>query len=129
MPIDYDPVRWKSSTKDIRRVWTEHISEIVGSTAKGYKYSKYSSICLPVLANGSWVLLVCDMENTCYSRLIFNNQEYKVDKDILNLGKVMKFMALEIGLKFVQPKQIESKSEWASNPQHPKPDLYYSVQK
>jgi hypothetical protein len=126
MPIDYDPAKWRSGTKELRRQWTEYINGIVGSTTKGYKHSKYSSICLPVLANGSWVLLVCDMENRCYSRVVFNNWEYKVDGDILNLGEKMKFMALEIGLKSVAPKQIESKVDWASKAEHPRPDLYFS---
>jgi hypothetical protein len=38
------------------------------------------------------------MENQCYSRVLFNNVKYEVDEDILDLGKKMKFMALEIGL-------------------------------
>ena len=85
----------------MRRRWTEYIEEVMGSKTKGYNHSKYSSICLPVLAYGSWVLLVCDMENQCYSRVLFNNVKYEVDEDILDLGKKMKFMALEIGLKSV----------------------------
>ena len=47
------------------------------------------------------------MENRCYSRVIFNNLDYKVDGDVLTLGEKIKFMALEIGLISVEPKQIE----------------------
>jgi hypothetical protein len=59
----------------------------MGSETRGYNHSKYSSICLPILVYGYWVLLVCDMENQCYSRVLFNNVEYKVDGDVLDLGK------------------------------------------
>ena len=129
MPIDYEPVKWRSGTKEMRRRWTEYIEEVMGSTTKGYNHSKYSSICLPILANGSWVLLICDMENRCYSRVVFNNWEYKVDGDVLNLGEKIKFMALEIGLISVEPKQIESRANWASKEGHPRPDLYFSSNK
>ena len=76
----------------------------MGSETRGYNHSKYSSICLPILVYGYWVLLVCDMENQCYSRVLFNNVEYKVDGDVLDLGKKVKFMALEIGLLSVESK-------------------------
>ena len=87
MPIDYEPAKWRSGFKDLRRVWTEYIEEVMGSKTKGYTHSKYSSICLPILTYGYWVLLVCDMESQCYSRVLFNNVEYKVDGDVLDLGK------------------------------------------
>ena len=129
MPIDYEPAKWRNNFKDFRRVWSEYIEDVIGSETRGYSHSKYSSICLPILANGSWVLLICDMENRCYSRVVFNNWEYKVDGDVLNLGEKIKFMALEIGLISVEPKQIEKSADWPSEEGHPRPDLYFSSNK
>ena len=69
------------------------------------------------------------MEKQCYSRVLFNNVEYKVDGDVLTLGEKIKFMALEIGLISVEPKQIEKNADWASKEGHPRPDLYFSSNK
>ena len=129
MPIDYKPAVWSSGFKDLHRVWAEYIEGVMGSTTKGYNHSRYSSICLPILTHGYWVLLVCDMENRCYSRVIFNNLEYKVDGDVLDLGKKIKFMALEIGLLSVESKQLEKNAYWASRGGHPRPDLDFSSNK
>ena len=61
--------------------------------------------------------------------MVFNNLEYKVDEDVLDLGKKIKFMALEIGLLSVEPKQLEKNADWASREGHPRPDLYFSSNK
>ena len=69
------------------------------------------------------------MENQCYSRVLFNNVKYEVDEELLDLGKKMKSMALEIGLLSKEPKPIEKNADWASRKGHPRPDLYFSTSK
>ena len=127
MPIDFKPAVWRSGFKELHRVWAEYIEGVMGSTTKGYSHSRYSSICLPILVYGYWVLLVCDMENQCYRRVLFNNVKYEVDEEILDLGKNMKFIALESGLLSVDPKPIEKNADWASKEGHPRPALYFNA--
>ena len=67
------------------------------------------------------------MENQCYPRVLFNNVKYEVDEEILDLGRKMKFMALEIGLLSVDPKPIEKNADWASKEGHPRPALYFNA--
>jgi hypothetical protein len=127
MPIDFKPAVWRSGCKELHRVWAEYIEGVMGSTTKGYNHSRYSSICLPILVYGYWVLLVCDMENQCYRRVLFNNVKYEVDEEILDLGKNVKFIAIESGLVSKDPKPIERNAEWASRKGHPRPALYFNT--
>ena len=67
------------------------------------------------------------MENQCYRRVLFNNVKYEVDEEILDLGKNVKFIAIESGLVSKDPKPIERNAEWASRKGHPRPALYFNA--
>ena len=96
MPIVYNPASWrKDKAKGLQKVWSEYINGVMMSKERGYHHSRFSSICLPILVEGNWLLLICDMRSRRYFRVIFNNWEYKGEGEILYLGSILKELALE----------------------------------
>ena len=64
-------------------MWTDYVGIVTKDTLRGYSQLKYSAICLPVRVSGNWLLIICDLQNRRFTRLVFDEWDHtgKVEVD------------------------------------------------